>query len=126
MALKIYNASASKARSGKATVNIAPKSGLISISKAAAEIMKIKAKDKLILAQDDQNPKDWYLAIHDSGFSARGDDGRLFFNSCAIAKSFCDSIGVDYPSSYLIGKKPTKIDGLDCWPIFVSSGIKKD
>jgi len=73
MELKTYTTdNSSRMSSGKPTITLSAKNGVIRLNKVAVECLKIKDKDKWSLSQDVKNVKDWYLHINnENGFSIR-------------------------------------------------------
>ena len=89
------------------------------------------------LANDEQNPKDWYLCRtqHEEGFRLRGDrpgknaatkrltGGVEFSNVClaskllALAKAECFSV------RYLVAKEPVVVDGVKYYKILTANPI---
>lgn len=90
------------------------------------------------MANDEENPKDWYLCktLHEEGFRLRGDRhkektgakrhsiaGVEFSNVCmaskllALAKVECFSV------RYLVAKEPLVIDGVEYFRILTANPI---
>ena len=100
--------------------------GYIYLSGALTAEMELRDGCRLNLANDEQNPKDWYLCRtqHEEGFRLRGDrpgknaatkrltGGVEFSNVClaskllALAKAECFSV------RYLVAKEPVVVDGV--------------
>lgn len=124
MNLTIYNAENSRsARVGKVKVNI-NKSGLVSISSAACEMMGIEPDDRIILAEDQDNPGSWYIAKHESGIPCRkpkSDKQKiLIFSLASVAKRILAD--VDKRSlSFAITNEPKDNDGTILYPINTSA-----
>lgn len=57
-------------KQGGATISIS-RSGLITLSIVAAEIMGIKPGDEICLFQDAESPTDWYVRKEDNGLKLR-------------------------------------------------------
>lgn len=94
------------------------KAGVISLNPNACEIIGIKPGDKISMAQDQENPKDWYV-FRDSGhgFPARkayNNDG-VIFNHKTLVRKFCEANSLKLDKSYqflIAGQKTTwgKVD----------------
>jgi hypothetical protein len=128
MALKIYNAiNASRRRLGKKTISFSPK-GIITISKLAVEEIKLKPKQKVSIAQDEKNVKDWYLFLDNDGLELREtNNGCLIFNSsliCEDIRACVKDINEDKSIAMLLVCEATTIEKVKCFPIIVSSGNK--
>lgn len=95
MKLKVYNVSnaMSHGRDTKPTISFSEK-GLISFNKAAVAALNLKVDDQVEIAQDEQEPNDWYFKITKAeneslGFklkSYKEGDGRLSFNSSTTSR----------------------------------------
>lgn len=99
--------------------------GPICLSEQLTKATGYTENDKLLLAQSNENPKDWYITSHESGSTARMTKGRIVFNNSNAVRLLHECLEIDYSTSFKVAKEPVEIDGLVCWPIFVSSGIKK-
>jgi hypothetical protein len=124
MNLNIYNAANSKnARVGKVKLNL-NKSGLVSISSAACEMIGIEPGDKLILAENMDQPGAWFIAKHESGIPCRkpkNEKQRILIFSIAQAtkKILADK---DVRSmSFAIGTEPTEEEGTKLYPILMAA-----
>ena len=63
-----------KGRTGLPRISF-EKNGLISLNKHAVELMGLMIADKLSIAQDEDNPGDWYIfKDSEEGFTLRGDN----------------------------------------------------
>jgi hypothetical protein len=90
-------------------------SGIITISAAAAEKIKLKEGDKVSIAQDEDSPDDWYLITKDKkGFATRiykGSNG-LAFNNAYIAKSLINFLELKTKSvSFKLATEPAADNG---------------
>ncbi|MDP1708275.1 MAG: hypothetical protein Q8L89_04330 [Gammaproteobacteria bacterium] len=100
MNLKAFNTlnTVSAGRSGQAVISIS-KAGVFTLSKPAAELLKVQEKDRIILQQDQDSPKDWYVMRDDEGdgFPLRqGYDAKgLMFNSAELRRVMLASLGKD-------------------------------
>ena len=111
--------------------------GYIYLSGALTAEMELRDGCRLNLANDEQNPKDWYLCRtqHEEGFRLRGDrpgknaatkrltGGVEFSNVClaskllALAKAECFSV------RYLVAKEPVVVDGVKYYKILTANPI---
>jgi hypothetical protein len=104
-----------RGRRGLARVTFGKK-GVISFNPQACELMGIKDRDKITLAQDEEDPKNWYF-FKDSqhGFEVRsGYKGRGgIFNHRTMVHEFLVAFEMDesISHSFLIGGEPTVIAG---------------
>ena len=110
--------------------------GYIYLSGALTAEMELRDGCRLNLANDEQNPKDWYLCRtqHEEGFRLRGDrpgknaatkrltGGVEFSNVClaskllALAKAECFSV------RYLVAKETPRRN--DCPPRYATFGVR--
>lgn len=111
--------------------------GYIYLSGALTSEMELRDGCRLNMANDEQNPKDWYLCrtLQEEGFRLRGDrpgenaatkrqtGGVEFSNVClaskllALAKAECFSV------RYLVAKEPIVIDGVKYYKILTANPI---
>lgn len=106
MQLKIYNAENASRKSSSTTpfISLPKNGGLIYLSKATVELIKLKDGDKICIAQDPQNVLDWYIYKSEDGFSLRPsgeDSSRLAFNSSLVSEDLraCAPASVDTEKS---------------------------
>ena len=103
------------------------KNGLILINKPGCSSLKLIPGDKIAIAQDEDDPANWYIFKHTDGYELRGKDfdkiGSLTFNHKTLFISFIDSFELDQNESYtfLISGQPTVIEKHKCWGILVTS-----
>lgn len=108
--------------------------GYIYLSGALTAEMGLGDGGRLNLANDGENPRDWYLCKtqHEDGFRLRGNrpgtkrhatGGMEFSNVClaskllALAKAECFSV------RYLVAREPLAIDGVDYYRILTAKPI---
>lgn len=121
--MKVFNKSNSSCtrKPGIASINISRKSG-IAFSQAATELIYLRVGDKISLAQDEHDPRKWYVfKDSEKGFTLRSDGKRgtsLVFNSSVI----CREVTADYD----LGKsvrgifiQPEVIDGVAYYPFML-------
>ena len=96
MKLKEFSTTGIKSLKGIATITFT-KSGCISFNRKAVETIGLKAGDKLIFFQDEENPKDWYMKIsEDKGAELRATtsgNGGLVCNFAVVAQNVFTSTG---------------------------------
>lgn len=70
-------------------------SNLIMFNSKAVELLKIDTNTKVEFVQDQQHPKDWYIALSGEGYQLR----KTKFTYMMTSKKICDtirkSIGID-------------------------------
>ena len=97
--------------------------GYIYLSGALTAEMELRDGCRLNLANDEQNPKDWYLCRtqHEEGFRLRGD--RPGKNAATkrltggVAKAECFSV------RYLVAREPVVVDGVKYYKILTANPI---
>lgn len=95
MKLKRFNPeNSSMFRSGLPTISFNAKSGCISISKEAAEAIKIKPYTKIEVLQSEDEDSEWFVCKSKNGFPIRvaKNGGGIMFNSTPICKKFLESM----------------------------------
>ncbi|MDM1048038.1 hypothetical protein [Sphingobacterium hotanense] len=125
MKLKEYNKTNSGA--GKASVAMVTMGakGLLSFNLAACLTANLSPGDRIILLQDEDRPKDWYLSKTDSeeGYVLRDyKNGVLAFNSSKLVSAIVDSIGLEEGKSFkcLLGSKISE-NGLNLFALITKS-----
>lgn len=83
-------------------------SGVVSLGRTLARIVDIQEDETIALAQDETNPKDWYLVVGKGYCKARVDkQGNCLFNHSAATKALLDSIDCERSSqSFLVSEEP--------------------
>lgn len=127
MKLKTFNAeNASLKRSGKPTIRVNRKSGVLSLSTSALELMDLKQGSEIELSQDEDSPADWYIHKSHSGngFKIKCRLRNAQIQSTYLARKILDCLKQpDMQSArFLISREPVEIEGLTCWLIITSSG----
>lgn len=103
------------------------KNGLILINKAGCTSMNLMPGDKVAIAQDEDDPSNWYIFKHKDGYELRGKDfektGSLSFNHKTLIQAFLEAFGLPENQTYmfLISGEPTNIEKTNCWGILVTS-----
>lgn len=103
-------------------------SGSIRLSQSFCQKLDIKANDSVVLAQDEEHPKDWYLITgqNGNGFPLRKKSNRqdlcsLNFNCKAITKAILKSINC-YERSVTLRIATQPVEGTDnTYCIFTSA-----
>lgn len=123
--IKFNTNTAKSTRTGESTIRL-HSSGLITISKEAAQAIGLVAGDPVSIGQDPDNPDDWYIYLDkESGFTTREakNNNGLCFSSAFIFKSYCSAYDIDCTSvSIKIAKQSTKsedpeLKGVKLWGI---------
>lgn len=101
------------------------KSGTISFNGKACELLSLKTGDKVTLAQDEDEPGNWYFFKDENGFAVRDgyDKKGCLFNHSVLVKTFNECFGLPAETKgYIIAGKPTKINGskTEYWGILIN------
>jgi hypothetical protein len=128
MKLKVYNSENSHHFvMGKPTIRIARKAGLISFSKGAIELLKLTDTDRLVVCNDEDSPRDWFLHKTDepSAFAIRikGKATVFQFNSAILVQNILDSLKIELGASFKLAKTPVQMDGKEYWPIITANPL---
>ena len=102
--------------------------GGIYINKLASEVIQLDVeRHTLAIAQDKNNPQDWYLMkrLSSDGFKPRktSTEGHYAFNSVITVKQLFDSLGIqeDVKSIRIpISQTPSQIKGEAVWALITS------
>jgi hypothetical protein len=112
----------SGSRAAKPTISFA-KAGMITISGAAVAILKLKEGDKVSIFQDEEEPKDWYIAPDPAGFEIRPiKSGKAWaFNNAAIAGAVRLALKAEGSVVFPIAAEPAlESEGLQCYAILTA------
>ena len=123
MKLKVYNKdnAASTSRTSAVTFRFYAK-GVLGLSKGLRQQLNLTPGDGIEVAQDEDEPTDWYIKKSKDGIvtrlAAKSDpDGALLCNTAKVSHALEDSLQVE-KGVMLVGKEPNE----DGWyPIFTSS-----
>jgi hypothetical protein len=104
---------ASGFRSGESTIRFNA-AGAVSLSKTFVQKAKLKKTDKVFVAQDEENPTDWYLVVDNkNGFPLRaGSNGEgMQFNNAYTSKSVMEALDISARSvAFRIATEPADVD----------------
>lgn len=111
MKLFIYNKEnsvSSVSRSGERTIRVNRSNGVVYISKALSEALGLKENEKLLFANDEENPKDWYLCKTNdiNGFSLKIDKSGVRFMNKYLSTKILDSAKVEDSATFFVSKEP--------------------
>jgi len=93
------------------------KSGVMSLNKPAAELLKCDAATKLSIAQDPDEPKNWYVFKEDAGYEISPKvfekAGTADFCHKGLQAMFCEAMELNAEKShrYLLAGEATKTKG---------------
>lgn len=112
MKLKVHTPADHIAVSPKLPViSINPANGSISFSTSALAGIGLKKGDKIILIQDEDQPKDWFLSKDPDGFTLMKNGGTLAIMNKSLAKAVTDSIQVETTVKIPIAIQHQDIEG---------------
>jgi hypothetical protein len=122
MKLTKFDAETAPKSLGRGSASVAAitfsKSGTISLNRPAIALLELSEGDKISLAQDEENPSDWYLYKDaENGFALRTKDyaksNQYTFNHKALQTSFCECFSFDAETTFrfLVAGKPTVVKG---------------
>lgn len=102
------------------------KAGAIVLNESAGKLIGLTGGGKITIAQDKNEPENWYIFLDENGFALRGkgDDKKGYaFNHVELVKAFIEAIGKDINEShsFLIAGQPTILKGskTQYWGILV-------
>jgi len=126
MKLKEYNAENSKnIVVGAPYIRVVRKSGTISFSKGAIDLMGIGNNSAAVVSNDEDSPRDWYVCIttsYEPAFKIRYKTAPIgaMFNCSKIAKNLLDAVGEFKSASLKISKEPISVNGTTYFLIITS------
>lgn len=131
MKLKFFNASnLPSIMKGVPQVRIS-KAGAFSFNIPAGQILGLTKESRIELAQDEENPSDWYLIVRTSdnndAFPVRvykeyKDHSTYMFSNSTMAKTFMEAIKADSKTAALnISIHSIDVEGMQLFPVITSS-----
>jgi hypothetical protein len=90
------------------------KGSVLKISKMLADSLGLKAGDKVMIAQDEKSPTDWFVGVTGNGFQLKqaGTDASLQFSCKQLAQILRDQFPKASPPIRIpVSPEPTDIDG---------------
>ena len=129
MKLIIYNIENSKAdRTGERLCRVNRKTGVISFSGEMVKCLELKAGDRVQLANDEENKKNWFICKTDSeaGFPITGKDKTLLIRNSFVAGLLLSSVKIEKSASFLIANDAEEIDGVKYYQLITTKPINVD
>lgn len=129
MKLIIYNIENSKVdRSGERLCRVNRKTGVISFSGELVKCLELKAGDRVQLANDEENKKNWFICKTDSeaGFIVTGKDKTLLIRNSFVAGLLLNSLKIEKSASFLVAKEPEKVEGSEYYQLVTTKPINVD
>jgi hypothetical protein len=98
-------------RKGTPSIHLNGKTGLIAISKCAAEKLNLKKGELLCFHQDEEEEQDWYIEkVKEGGFYFREYKSGFMVNSTALVRKIFESVVFERESGrILLAGQPTKL-----------------
>lgn len=93
------------------------KNGIFSLNKAGVELLKGSNDTKYAIAQDPEEPRNWYLFKDEKGFSISARvfelNGTADFSHKSLQISFCEAMSFDVEKThrFLLAGKSTVVKG---------------
>lgn len=129
MKLIIYNIENSKAnRPGERLCRVNRGTGVFTFSGELVKCMELKTGDRVIVANDQEDKKGWYICKTNSedGFVVTGKDKALLIRNSFVAGLLLGSIKVEKSASFLVAKEPVVIEGEKYYQLITTKPINID
>lgn len=128
MKLLIYNKGNSlstTARVGERSIGLSRRNGVIYLSKVLATEIALSDNDKIVLANDEEDKKGWYLCktSDELGFSFKNDKGGYRIINKFLVNKILNSLKIDTNATFLVARDPLEVNGLKFYRIITSSPI---
>jgi hypothetical protein len=128
MNLKIFTEKECRVITREPSVRITT-GGVIVINTAAMKQMQLAAGNRISMAQDDENPKDWYIFRHADGLEVKaknGDQKSFGIQSSFLCNEILKSLGLEKGKTcgFKLAPAPTEIDGKTLWALITSKILK--
>jgi len=102
-------------------------SGCITLNSKLIEVMQVGEDDRVVIANDPEHEKDWFIIKRMDGFKTRTSDkgGHRLIQCAMIAKKVQDVFnqGKKNAIRFSVAPQPTTIDGVDHWLIIASKMV---
>lgn len=129
MKLIIYNIENSKiSRPGERICRVNRGTGVFTFSGELAKCMELKTGDRVIVANDQEDKKGWYICKTNSegGFVVTGKDKALLIRNSLVAGLLLGSIKVEKSAGFLVAKEPVVIEGEKYYQLITTKPINVD
>lgn len=129
MKLIIYNIENSNAnRTDERLCRVNRGTGVFSFSGELVKCLGLKNGDRIIVANDQEDKKGWYIRKTDSksGFVITGKDKALLIRNSFVAGLLLSSIKIEKSASFLVAKEPVVIDGEKYYQLITTKPINID
>jgi len=93
-------------------INVNPETGRISFSVSLAKAIDLKADQKVVFIQDQDSPRDWYLAKVKDGFSIRLNGAVLAVINKSLAREMLKSLEVEGTAKIPVAIQHQDVNGL--------------
>ena len=128
MKLLIYNKENSLSTSSRArerSIGLSRNNGMIYLSKVLATEIGLSDEDKIVLANDEDDKKVWYLCKTNDelGFSFRNDKGGIRFVNKFLVNKILNGLKIETNATFLVAKEPLAVNGEKFYRIITSSPI---
>lgn len=122
MKLKTYNKTNTLTKDrGTPAISITH-TGVFRVSTVLAEEMKLQEGDQVALAQDEDEPKDWYLhKVKADGFPIHISGGGHVFSALGITRQMMELIEFKHKTGRMIVGEKITHDKVQMWPLILSS-----
>lgn len=129
MKLIIYNVENSKTdRSGERLCRVNRKTGVITFSSEMVKCLELKAGDRILVANDQEDKKGWYICKTDNeaGFIVTGKDKTLLIRNTFVAGLLLNSVKIEKSASFLVAKEPVQNEGENYYQLMTTKPINVD
>ena len=129
MKLVIYNREncrvMSEERVGKKSIRFSRDTGSIYLSTKLTKDLNIKSGDRLELANDESNAKEWYLrkTTEEQGFPLQINKSGSRIISKFVCKTVLNTVKIKESATFLVSKEPVKTEQGTFYKIILSCPI---
>lgn len=129
MKLKEFNrVNTPNGKKGIPFVSFNTTSGVIRLNNVAVELLKISKGDHVVLLQDEDKPKDWYVGASPEGFAVRpqGKTNNMAFGSHVLTNAVLTSLNVlDKSIRINIATTAVTVNGMPIYPLITLPIVNK-
>lgn len=97
------------------TINVSIYGGIIYFSKPVVKELKLEIGDKILVAQQKDNEKNWLIRKADlsdeTAFELKDDQGTMLFRCTNLARTILSKFGSPNSMKFLVEKEPVLIGG---------------
>lgn len=129
MKLIIYNKeNARSGNLGEITCRVNKETGIITLSRAAVKQYQLHEGDRILMANDEENRKNWFFCktTDETGFVLKDNKGIFQFSNTFIAELILNNLKIAKSATFFIEKEPETVEGNVFYKLMTSKPMDVD